>query len=387
MATKLEDIIHELQTGSFQDIYQNKSMILNEVINKIDKPILKGLAKDVSTVLSNWFENPKIICCLIQGLWSIYATSEMKKNIKSSNEYSLSNTEFSGFLDVLIAFIDVIIVILTDGIKKIVFMIPDILKELMYGVMGAVIIMLQQTLFSLRDSVISALIKWIDKSQAGTSTSSVWAKCLPLSQFFDVIKKYIHDYGLLTELEEKIKGYISSMYNRFAPQWKNEFNIAKINKDLEFLYWFRDLLVKMKTAATNYDLCIPFDYSVPDSNTNNINIDDSINNSISSNTDYPLTSSNLGIKVTSNGTILVDKQSINTIPLLSNSSIRGFLNKYYGYPLDIVDSLLVGATSKDSIIGTNINSQNISDLNADCPNTPSAEDIMKWALDIRNQVK
>ena len=83
MQLSLEDIIHKMKTGPMQDIESGKSELLSEIINKIDKPILKGLAQDVATVLTNWFEDPKIICCLIQGLWSIYATDKMKKRVRT----------------------------------------------------------------------------------------------------------------------------------------------------------------------------------------------------------------------------------------------------------------------------------------------------------------
>ena len=386
MQLSLEDIIHKMKTGPMQDIESGKSELLSEIINKIDKPILKGLAQDVATVLTNWFEDPKIICCLIQGLWSIYATDKMKKDLNARKSMSVSNTDFTDFLDMLITFIDLIIVILTNGIKKLVFMIPDILKEIMYGVMGSVLIVLQQTMYALRDSAIASIIRWIDNSVAGVNGDSIWAKCLPLSQFLDIVKKYVSDYGLLSEIDEKIKGYIASMHNRFGLQKK--LNLPQSAKDLEFLYWFRNLLINMKEATLNFELCIPFQYDPSASSDSNIpNNSNYSNEQPFNNNGYNLTPSNLGIKMSSDGTILVDKQTVNTLPLLSNSSIRGFLNKYYGYPLDVVDSLLVGSSPKDSIIGTDINSNNISDLNADCPNTPSPEEIMKWALNIRNRVK
>lgn len=380
-STSLVDIINQIKESPIIDIVNNRSKFINDIIDNIDIPILKNLALDVANTLSSWFDDPQVMCCLIQGLWSIYATDKMQNNQK------VSNTDFADYLDMLITFIDVIQVIATNDIKKFVVLVPDILREIMYGVMGSILIVLREMMYGLRDSSIACIIKWANNSYAGIDKTSVWSKCLPLHQLINIIGKYLDDYGLLANIEEKIKGYIGSMTKKFNLSKKAE--LPEKTRDIEFLYWLRQLLMSMKESSLSYDLCIVNQYSVPMENPQNDSEDnnDNDNEQILDNNGYSIKPSNLGIKMSSDGTILVDKQAMDTLPLLSNSSIRGFMNKYYGYPLDVVDSLLVGASSKDSIIGTDINSDRISDLNADCPNTPSPPDIIKWAIRLRNQTK
>ena len=380
-STNLVDIIDQIKESPIIDAVTNRSKFINDIIDNVDIPILKNLALDVANTLSGWFDDPQVMCCLIQGLWSIYATDRMQNNNK------VSNTDFADYLDMLITFIDVILVIVTNEIKKFVVLIPDILREIMYGVMGSILIVLREMMYGLRDSAIACIIKWANNSYAGIDKKSVWSKCLPLHQLIDIIGKYLSDYGLLSNIEEKIKGYIGSMTKKFNLSKKAEF--PKKTRDIEFLCWFRQLLMNMKESSLSYDLCIANQYSVPMENPQNDDNDkDNVENTqILDNSGYSIKPSDLGMKMSSDGTILVDKQAMDTLPLLSNSSIRGFMNKYYGYPLDVVDSLLVGASSKDSIIGTDINSDRISDLNADCPNTPSPSDIINWAIRLRNQTK
>lgn len=371
----------------------NTSMLLESLINDLDRPILKGMLLDTITVVGNWFEDPQILCCLIQGIWSMYAASYSNTDLAKiqTQGISISDTDFAKWVDLLIAFVDLIITFIGTDLKKISIMIPDLIKEIMNGVIGAVLLVLQQVLFSIRDSAINAIIKSIDHAaDSSLNMKTIWAKCIPFAELLDVIKKYISDYGLFAELFEKIKGFVSGKVGDFG--YMKALDFPKNVKDLEFLYWFRDLLVKLKQAAINFDLCVLYGAEVPGTKKEvPLGTPYSIVPSdIQEKYVRPLVPAMQGIKVASDGTILQDKdtqkeQRDNTIPILSNSSIRTFLNKYYGFPLDVVDNLLTGSSTADSIHGTNINAGNLSAINADCPNSPSPEEIVKWALRVKNR--
>lgn len=391
----LEDAIGKVGNLSVRDVLDvslfdrvtqkkvNETIILKDMISQIDQPILKGLAMDTITVLSNWFNDPETICCLIQGIWAWYAAS----NDTPPTDFRIADTDFTKWIDVLISFIDLIIVLLTSDLKKIELFIPDFIKEITNAIIGAILLVLQETLFSLRDSIINRILGEIDNA---VDENSVWAKCLPLQQLLDVIKRYVSDYGLFAELFEKIKGFISGKVGDFGRL--KDLGLPKNVRDLEFLYWFRDLLLKLKQATLNFDLCVFYGNSPTGGNNNE---EDDPNNSIGnggilpsdSQIRRPNPSEVQGLKITGDGTILEDRTAAreNSIPILTNSSIRTFLNKYYGFPLDVVDNVLTGTTSNDNVQGTNINSNRVSDINADCPNSPSPEEIVKWALRVRNR--
>jgi len=390
IAEPLNDLLDKISSPSFSNLVRNygtRKELLFKLVNDIDRPILKGLVDDALTVLSNWFEDPEVVCCLIQGLWAIYAKSIKEGDFK----IGLNETEWAKWIDLLISFVDLIIVFLTNDIKKFVFFIPDIFKELMNGVMGAILLVLQEVLFTLSDSLINGLISTIDK--AGTrDTDSIWAKCLPLNDLLRILKKYFSDYGLFADLFAKIKGFISGKVSGFSANKK--FNLPLQAHDLEFLYWFRNLLIKIKQAAISFDLCVSYEYKVGDGN--------SITDPTSTNQLGPLSTlitdpgKSLtsaqgldGLAYTSDRSILIDrnKWKEGRIPLLSNSSIRNFLHDYMGYPYDKVDMIITGSFPSDNITGTNINSDRFSNLNADCPNTPDPNSIIKWAMGLRDRKK
>ena len=367
-------------------------ILLDELITNLDKPILKGLLVDTIAVVSNWFEDPEILCCLIQGIWTMYVASYSHTDLGKLLEdgVTLADTDFAKWLDVLIAFVDLIITFISTDIKKLSVMIPDFIKEITNGVVGAVLLVLQEVLFAIRDCAINSILWEINRAKESTfDMSSIWAKCIPFAQLLDILKKYITDYGLFAELFEKIKGFIAGKVGDFGYMKKLDF--PKSINDLEFLYWFRDLLIKLKQAAINFDLCVFYNAAAttgsvknqvpPTPEEDDPRVGLPKNRVKRSNPDEIQ-----GIKVAANGTILKDaKGEKYTIPLLANSSIRTFLNKYYGYPLAFVDNLLSGSTSADSINGTDINSNTPSNFNADCPNTPIPEQLVRWALGIKNR--
>ena len=366
----------------------DESIILKDLIKNVDNTILKSLAMDTISVLSNWFNDPETICCLIQGIWAMYASTYSNTELAKLQKEgaSLADSNFAGWLDSIISFIDLIIVLLTTDMKKISFIIPDFIKEITNTVISAILLVLQETLFAVRDSLIRRILNEIDDL---SQENNIWSKCLPFQQLINVIKRYVNDYGLFATLFEKIKGFVSNKVGEFGKL--KDFNLPKNVKDLEFLYWCRDLLIKLKQATLNFDLCVKYSNSpngglADKDDTPTPNILGTFNSSTGSIT-RPNPSEVQGIKITANGTILEDKASLanNSLPILANSSTRLFLNKYYGLPLDVVDNYITTTTSNDHIQGTNINSTNLSDINADCPNSPRPQEIVQWALRVRNR--
>ena len=379
----IEDFLDKVGKHSIQDVLNagrtvlrkkpiNSTEMLNRLVNEIDTPILQEMASDVVTVMTSWFEDPQVLCCLIQGILGLrWATT---------NKLS-EDTDFLEWIDIVIAFIDLIIVFLTSGLKSLILFIPDLIKEIMTAVIGAILMILQTTLFALRDSLINEILEAIDSDAL---EDHIWAKCLPLVQLIEILKKYIHDYGMLARLFNLINGFIGKLFGVFDELRSKDFP-ANV-KDLEFLYWFRDLLLKLKDATINFELCYLPQFDEVGSDTPIVTgvVPPGVTAGLGKG-NKPNSNSNdiQGVTVAADGTILQDTAGLkaNSIPLLTNSSIRGFLNKYYGYPLDVVDGLIVGATSADNIQGTNAPLN----LNADCPNSPTPAEIVKWALRVRNR--
>jgi len=368
-----------------------KAYLLNSYIDDIDKPILKGFAKEVAQLAKQWVSEPiEILCCLVQGLWSIYASTILEKLNKyydrDDTGFDFNFDGFIKFIDSFIMLIDLIIVLLTDDCKSIALKIPDFIKEITDAVFGAMLLMIQETLNALKDSTIGSIINYINsKLDVTNKLENFWAKCIPFAQLIDILRRYLHDYGLFASIFEKIKGYTHGL----AVGWK-EFasKIVLQSSQLQFLYFIRDFLYKLKLSVINLDLCVSFSYRMPDNTViENLTADEVRKYSIDNNNDLTPEQVRQRQKLNraSDGTILVD--SSNIIPLLTNSSIRGFLNKYYGYPTEIVDNILTRGSSLDHIQGTLINSNNLSNLNADCPNTPSPLDLMAWTRALTLQGK
>lgn len=369
--------------GKIGDVLNEHKLLLSEMVEKIDKPILKSLATDMLNVMSGWFDTPTIMCCLIQGLTQIHLSSIDYKNLQ---EYEKS---FAKFMDHLIAFIDLISVIIKNDIKGLSLGSIDFIKDIMDAVMGAVLIVIQETVFTLRDSAIDEILKWMENWD---DDMQVFSKCFQLSDFLGLIKKYVHDYGILADVFSKMQAFIAGKFKTWEKFIKTDY--IKNIKDLEFLYWLRELFVKLKQAGLNFDLCISYAYELPD-NKENIKPNDITFTPISKllakndNTINGDPTRLQGISITNDGTILLDKNKLDngSIPYLSNDSIRNFLNKYYGMPIEVAETALRGASSADSIQGSNINSNRFQNIIADCPDKISPEEILQWALKIKTGTK
>lgn len=372
------------------DYLAERSAMLVQMVENVDRPILAAMAKDVLNVLNSWFQDSTVMCCLIRGLFSIHASTWAKSKVPKNGTIELGQG-FIEFLDMLIAFIDLIIVILTNDVRGFALGFTDFIKDIMNGVFGAVLVVLQETLFALRDTLLDKLLRALSVD----TELKWWAKCLQLNRFIDILKRYVHDYGLLADLMNKIRGYNAGIFAEWEAYLRADF-VKNIN-DLEFLYWLRELLYKLKQAVVQFDLCIEYEYVVVDPNTNQNRLVSQtvpIQQLLKQGSDLNKTQAQQkqGIVIANDGTILVDSQKLKgldngSIPVLSSSSIRTFMNKYYGVPLEVADSILAGGSSQDSIMGTNINSDRVTELNADCPNSATPDEIVTWAQHVRNRVK
>lgn len=397
----LTSSIDEINNLSLQSLYSNtagrtpvgrflreRATLLRGLVNEVDNPILKSFATEMLDTMSGWFNDPEVLCCLIQAIFETYQASVNPDN-QEIVTLSLEDTEFGDFLDKLIAFIDLIIAFVSRDLRSIVFFIPDFIKEIFGALMGAILLVLQETLYTIRDSVLQSILDWIDESVDG---GQLWAACLPFQQFLDILKKYVSDYGLFAEIFEKIRGFISGKKSSFSREARL---LAQLNKDLEFLRWFRDLLVKLKRAVVNFDLCVEHTY-IPD-NTYAEDPDESTPtdaadvvltpDEYASNTEVP-PDQKVPIVVSDDGrTVAISDtdarlragdlpisdnpaqartQNGAYITRLSNDSVANFIKNNYDFSPEVVE-------------------QAINKVSADCPGFPGGRDLKNYLDRIRNR--
>lgn len=380
----LSNINLDLASGEAGRFLAGRLVLLKTLVNDLDNPILKGLGTEMLSVMSQWFYEPETLCCLIQGIWAAYNDGNKNNKLKAANTTSLSiaDTSFGDFLDSLISFLDLIIVFLTQDLRKLVTFIPDFIKEIFGTIMGAILLVIQETLFALKDSVINVIVDWInDKAKV----DNIWARCLPMQKLIDLIKKYTQDYGLLAELNEKIKGYVSGLIGSWG-MLKNKELIMNAN-DIEYLFWLRNVLIKLKQAVINFDLCVEYDYH---SNDIAVAINDTSTKTVSKINDILTTTTpnenisdaeNNNILSLEDGTIVVNNESSsnksdesknNWRSRISKDSIIDFGINYLGYPREVLENAYTKATSNDqgSVLSPN------SDIQDKCPGFTKAAQIL-----------
>ena len=103
------------------------------------------------------------------------------------------------------------------------------------------------------------------------------------------------------------------------------------------MYWFRDLLIKLKQATLSFDLCYLPQTAAAGGVIPEELIPRPLQKSIPGGYDEEGSGKPealQGVTVGADGTILRDTSALkaNSLPILTNSSIRGFLNKYYLHP-------------------------------------------------------
>ena len=391
-STGVSSVLDKLENPSLNNLYstpgdmlRKRTALLRESVEGLNKPILKALANDMISVMVSWLDRPDVLCCIIQGIFSAYMVShpELIEAGQIKKKFTIADSGFGKWLDNLIAFLDFIIILLTQDIKRWFIMIPDLIKEIYTAIMGAIILLIQETIFALRDSIIASIFTWMDT----WDTDQTWSKCTPLKQLINVLKKYINDYGFLAKIMEKIKGYVSGIKG-----WglKMQKDLVPNVKDLEFLYWLRDLLIRLKRAVLNFDLCIDYEFTAkPDDGTiagvtgrPKTYIDALAN---ANNDNIGPISDQLGYTTGADGSILIDKDKIidgNWIPRLSNSFLREFIHKEYGIPYDVIDNTINRGSSADHIQGTIVTPNPFSK----CANSPNAEQTLQWILNIKSRL-
>lgn len=357
---------------------RERANILRGLVNEVDRPILKSFANDMITTMASWFEDPEVLCCLINALWLAHNENS---DLKSNQEYTLADTKFGEFLDKLIALLDLIIAFLTQDLKKLVTFIPDFIKEIFSSLMGAILLVLQETLYTIRNSVLQTIFDWIDDSLLG---QALWAKCLPMQNFLDIIKKHINDYGLFAELMEKIRGFVSGRKSTFK---QLSMQLVPNVKDLEFLYWMRDLLIKLKHAVVNFELCVEYAY-IPDNNyvgpgigssnadntvdqTSIFDMDANANLDVTGSPVVPLMVGDDGktIILSSNDARLRNdefKANGSYITRLSSDSISNFIKNNYNFSGDVVE-------------------QSLKRVSDGCPGFPGGQNLKEYFNRIRNR--
>lgn len=391
-STGIENLVESTENinlGDIGNIARNldaRATFLRSMVNKLDRPILRQMAADMLSSMSSWLEDPEVLCCLIHAIWGAFTASagEPERRLR------IADTKFGDFLDMFISFIDLIIVLLTDDIRKIKLYFPDIISELVNSIMGAIILSVQETLYSLRDSVIASIFEWIDNKD----TDATWTRCLPVKALLNILKKYTHDHGMFASLMEKIKAYTSGL----RLEWSYIAELPTNARDLEFLFWLRNLLIRLKQAVLNFDFCVDYEFVPASDSADQTSVGSPRVESVSATnrqqpnfSEVSSTPKSQGYTTGADGTVIVDPSKVSGdngvwLSRVSNSFIREFLNKEYNLPYDVIDNTITKAVASDNIQGTKINGKSAEVIQDLCSFTPTAKQTLSWMLNIRNRM-
>jgi hypothetical protein len=376
--------------------------LLRKLTEDIDRPLLKTFSTDMINFLGSFYGSEEVLCCLLKNLiimagagdtiteWR-EAVKKFKENITGeeedlANEYrvSVSDLAFVKTLDEMIFVIDTIIVFLELDVQDVLFPIIDFSHLLSSAILGMLIIAMQEIVFTLRDTAIA----WVIDSLVQNVGDQTWLKCLPFMDFVRILRRYIHDYGFLDRLFTLINGYVGDIYKKFDLYRKSD--ILENVRLLEFLKWLRDILVKMKNAAINWELCVDLDFDMdPDRNKTEIEsvYGDFITDYLTGKITLGDPPDNLNITLGDDNTILsnIDQPLFNKSALEnyrppSNSEIRNFLVGSLGISAEQADQMTGMTNARDNIQGTL--SRDPMRTNNDCGYTLNPSDIKKILLDI-----
>lgn len=194
--------------------------------------------------------------------------------------------------------------------------------------------------------------------------------------FVKILRKYIHDYGMLDKLFKMIKGFIGSKHAKFSSYLQGD--LVENVRLLEFLKWLRGILIQIKNAAINWELCFDADQGlevmpsgVTDSIYDTNNLDD--NTGLPKPKGYGRINDNLNSTLGDDNTILrntADNMSEVPFPNAgeyrppSNDEIRNFLKSNLGMSDDLADQLTGFTNARDHVDGTL--SENSRKINNDC---------------------
>jgi hypothetical protein len=412
--TKIAD---NLGTTSFKGVNELVSItkqsqtdavgLLKELTNNVDNQVFKGLANDMINVLGSFYASEEVMCCLIKNLLMVSKAGEsidvwkskikqFKENITGeeadlSEEFTLavSDLSFVKSIDEIIFVIDAIILFMELDVEDIVLPILDFSKLLSDSIVGMIIIAMQEIVFTLRDTAIAWIIDALTKANGNES----WIKCLPFMDFVRILRKYIHDYGLLDRLFKLINGHVGGQFKKFNNYKKKE--LAENVRMIEFLKWLRDILIKMKNATLSWEFCVDLNFDSDDDQTTTSDAEKEyktfLGNPLYSDITTGDPSNNLNITLGDDNTILSNtgtqedfqgptgaKDSTFRPP--SNDEVNAFLVNQMGISKDLADQLTGATNNTDNIQGSL--SDDPRKTNNDCGYVLSSDDLKNTIKDI-----
>jgi len=352
--------------------------LLNRLVTEVDNPILKDLMRDMTNLLSSMYGSPDTLCCLIKNIFlSVAGANDIenykklqetlrgsdgdKENLSSLNPFASGSAGDS--LDSLIFIIDAIILFLEMDIKDFVFPSLDFSAMLMESVMSALMMVLQEIIFTLRDTAIN----WILQTVQDNLGNSPALKCLPFMDLIRFIRTYLHDYGVTGKFFNWFKKLIDGFISNRKLKWQNvvDQDIIDRTKVLDFLKSVRSLLVQLKSATLDIFMCIDVDDQLPDQGLTPSETGENdpwfglFKGMPSDNNNQNGSLSNLNAIVGDNGTILRDSSGASTgagnqspYSAPSNNEISNFLQKQLGLSPELANQLTGFTSSLDNIQGT-----------------------------------
>jgi len=356
---------------------------LKRLTNDVNVPVLQPLANDLIEVLGSFYTSEEVLCCLIKNLLVTtklgQAIEDAKKKLKDELDrlsdkekaaivvgtasdpvtlltFSVAELGFIDTIDQLIFIIDTILAIMGTNITDIMIPPLDFSKLLSDSIVGMICIALQEIIFTLRDSAIA----WIVDALTKNVGNQAWIKCFPYMGLIQILKEYIHDYGLLDKLFKLIEGFVGGKHAKFKKYLEAKY--PKNVKDMEFLKWLRDVLIKIRNAAISWEFCVDLNFDPTDADEKtevqkNIGIEilkDDFKKKITGKPD-----DNINTTLGDNNTILINgdienqinKDKIGDFRPPSNSEVNTFLVNHMGISKDLADQL-TGLTDRDNVQGS-----------------------------------
>ncbi len=407
--TKFADSLGNTSFGGLNDLISIANTaeldaigLLRKLTNDIDQPLFKSFANDMVNFLGSFYGSEEVLCCLLKNLliaagagetiseWQeavrkfIEKKTGQEQDIENEYKIAVSDLAFVRTLDEMIFVVDTIIIFLELDVQDIVFPILDFSHLLSSAILGMIIIAMQEIIFTLRDTAIA----WVIDSLVKNVGDQSWIKCLPFMDFIRILRRYIHDYGFLDRLFSLMNGFIGDKFKKFDKYRKNE--VLENIKMLEFLKWLRDVLVKLKNAAVDWELCVDLNFdNDPDKNKTEVEsvYGNFITDFLTGKVSIGDLNNNLNVTLGDDNTILkdteepiIDSGKVGKFHPPSNSEIRNFLVNSLGVPQGQADQMTGFTDARDNVQGTL--SRDPTKTNNDCGYTLKPNDIKKILLDL-----
>jgi len=327
-------------------------------LNKINNETLNLLVKDLTLFVTDQFTQ-ETICCLIKNLILMlksgtWVRSQVAAMHSRNKELKTKWEEFLDLLDTLVFIIDTIILLLQWDIKDFVMPILDISAMILDGIMGAILICLQQILYTIKDSLVNLLTDEISQNMEKVPGL---AKCFDFIKLITIIRRYVGDFGMLNKLFNFLKTTVTNNWKATFNKWNSEKQLENL-KMIKLLKSVRALLLKIKQAAINFDSCV-FPDTLLDMN-DNLASQASASGGSNGGPWRPDANGgrldNLNAFVADDGTILknsdVGGADGNILESPSSSDINALLKSRFGLPASLADLLTGFTASPDHVQGT-----------------------------------